>query len=109
MKAEEFDQLAERILHSLLQTERFDANFFGDVEAVRAVGVLSAELADSLLTACRDRHERVCNRDGLTGEEVDLLRNDRIIQCIKSVRERTGMNLKDAKSLVDKIRAQLGL
>ena len=95
----EFDELAERILLSMLRSP------FGLAQDPAAVAV---ELADEFLLACRERHQKLKNLDGLTPEEVRLLEQNQIISCIKSVRERSGMNLKEAKTHVDEMRAQHG-
>lgn len=50
-----------------------------------------------------DEHEHY-----LTPNEMDLLRRGRIIDAIKSVRERTDLNLKAAKRIVDRYRQPIG-
>ena len=97
---EEFDALAERILHSLILSPRS----VGRPCAEAAVG-----MADDFLHELRKRHEAVRSIDGLTAEEQDALDDGNVIQCIRLVRERTGAGLKEAKAHVDQMRKQLDL
>ena len=46
---------------------------------------------------------------GLTPKEVNMMANSQKIHAIKSVRERTGMGLADAKRFVEDAVAKLGL
>jgi len=99
----EFNALAERILLTMLRgpTQTQDEN--------EQLARSAVDLADAFLHACRQRHEDLRNVDGLTPDEVDLLHANEVIKCIKSVRERSSLDLKQAKALVDKMREQLGL
>lgn len=44
--------------------------------------------------------------NGLTEEEQALLADNKLIACIKAVRDRTGLRLIDAKRFVDTVRGQ---
>ena len=98
-----FDELAERILLTLLGSPNLKP------ATNKLVCETAVELADAFLDALAVRQVEVRNFDGLTGEEIGLLENNRVIECIKMVRERTGLNLKESKRKVDKMREQLGL
>ena len=98
-----FDELAERILLTLLGSPNLKP------ATNKLVCETAVELADAFLDALAVRQVEARNFDGLTGEEIGLLENNRVIECIKMVRERTGLNLKESKRKVDKMREQLGL
>lgn len=98
MTNQEFNALAERILHSLLGRK-----FIGD-PAKDAI-----ELADEFVTKLAERRIAIANSVELTAKEILLIENGRAISAIKSVRERTGMTLKGAKAFVDKARGKLDL
>ena len=105
MTKQEFDSLAERVLLTLVAGNPgvFNEVFF----AQTAVGV-----ADEFVKALNRRHFDLASTKGLTPEEVLLLHakpHPHVIECIKSVRDRTNLSLKEAKDLVDKGRAELGL
>jgi ribosomal protein L7/L12 len=98
MTNQEFDALAERILHSLLRRK------YASNPVVDAI-----DLADSFVTKLTERRIKRRNDSELTAEEVQLIQDGRAISAIKSVRERTGMYLKDAKAFVDEARKKLDL
>lgn len=53
-----------------------------------------------------DAGEFLPEHDGLNQIEIELLREGKTIQAIKSVRERTTMGLGEAKGVVDRYRAE---
>ena len=101
MTNQEFDALAERILLARLSC---DLPVYPDDFAEFAV-----KTADAFVTQLNQRREAQRTSTKLNPEEVRLLENQRIIDAIKSVRVRTGMDLKGSKSFVDRERERLGL
>lgn len=101
MTNQEFDALAERILLARLRCSLVaEAEDFAE---------FAVKTAHSFLVRLNQRRERQRIETELTPEEVRLLENQQAINAIKSVKERTGLNLKEAKALVDRERAKLGL
>ena len=103
MTIKEFEALAERILHSVIRknngyTPPGNAHMLVDTALA-----ITEDFAEKL----RLRREEIQQFDGLTAEEVEALRDGNKIRAIKLVRERTGMNLKDAKQHVDKLEQQM--
>ena len=58
---------------------------------------------------CRYCGSTLSGRANPTGPEAVLLRAGQKIEAIKSLRERTGLGLKEAKDAVDLLERQLGL
>ena len=58
---------------------------------------------------CRYCGSTLTGSASATGPEAALLRAGRKIEAIKSLRERTGLGLKEAKDAVDRLERQLGL
>ncbi len=92
MTNDEFNGLSERILLALIRTpERADG---------KNMAIIAVQTADDLVKALNDRRARVRKETTLLPEEV-LLCRDAPIAAIKSLRERTGLSLKEAKAIVD--------
>jgi len=101
----EFDKLAERILLANIQKNGIQVGSGNRLQqAANAV-----ELADAFMKQLEERLKKLADTGSLLPEEVSLLRQWRAIDAIKSVRERTGLSMKEAKQLVDKERRRLGV
>lgn len=49
--------------------------------------------------------EKQRRSDGtLTGDEISLLESGNLIDCVKAIRNRTGLPLRDSRALMDKAR-----
>jgi len=104
----QFNHLSESVLMKLL--DRVDPDFVISIDTGPArIAKRAVEMAAEFEWALRQHYRDKYEVDGLTAEEVDLLRTGKVIACIKSVRERSNMNLKDAKTFVDKFRQEMGL
>lgn len=69
------------------------------------VGSLSSHMFDRLCAACdKRRAENNMDKNGLTYEENRLLAIGSSIKAVKSIRQRTGMTLRDAKDCIDRAR-----
>lgn len=70
------------------------------------VGSLSSHMFERLCAAC-DKRRVKSNMDtnGLTFEENRLLAIGSSIKAVKSIRQRTGMSLREAKDCIDRARA----
>lgn len=105
MNKQDFDNLAERVLLAICQARP-------DVTA-QHLGQQAIKITDEFVKALNLRHmDQARKKTSLTPEEISLLHekpHPRVIECIKLVRERTNMNLKECKDLVDKARGELGL
>jgi ribosomal protein L7/L12 len=104
MTKQEFDAIAERVLLALVPN-------CPDTTA-QFVAQHSIKIADEFVKALNRRHMDLAQKTTtLTPEEILLLQapSPEVIKCIKLVRDRTNMSLKDSKDLVDKSRVDLGL
>ncbi len=104
MTPNEFDNLAERILHSIIRSGQWIASN-SDANLINR----SISIADEFAEALIKRRVDLRDHTELTGEEARLCEDKNAIKAIKMVRERTGMNIKDAKAFVDKARREMGL
>jgi ribosomal protein L7/L12 len=102
MTRQEFDGLAERVLHSVIR----GALVGGDAYATAGIAL---RIAADFETALNEHHREKWKSTDLTEEEVSLVHKGNVIGAIKLVRERTGRCLKDAKHLVDDYRRDAGL
>ena len=70
------------------------------------------ELSDfTIHLACeKERRLRACGADGsLTEDERAMIAKPDLIGCVKSIRERTGLGLREAKDYMDRARRAMGL
>jgi hypothetical protein len=105
MNNAEYEALAERILHSMIRKNS------GYTPPKNAHMLVDSALAvtDDFVAKLEARREQIVEEGALTREEIGHIRNGNAIHAIKLVRERLGVNLKEAKSYVDKAREELGL
>jgi len=104
---EQFETLAEKVLLTMLSQSPLE--FMGEQEAPKALATVALAVTEAFLNGLRVRRDEMDNFDGLLPTEIQMLRDRQKIMAIKSVRERTGMGLKEAKTLVDQIQAQNSL
>jgi hypothetical protein len=103
MTKDQFDGLAERVLLALISASEQGTSS-------RSLAQGAVDITDQFLKELNNRYVKLAaETKRLMPEEVNLLRDRNVIACIKSVRDRTQMNPKDAKDLVDAERARLGL
>lgn len=105
MTNQEFNSLAERVLVAAVAANPDVTASFLATHAVKVTNEFVKALSARRLS-------EASKSKVLLPEEVLLLQDQphpRVIDCIKSVRDRTGLSLKDAKDLVDKARVELGL
>lgn len=63
------------------------------------------------LVALRDAAERLLSRvnaDGLTDDERAAVDAGDLMRCVKLIRTRTGLGLRDAKNIMDAARGSIG-
>jgi ribosomal protein L7/L12 len=94
---DEFEALAEKLL---LVTLRKGEGYTPPENAHMIVDTALA-VAEDFLTKLRLRREEKDKLEPLTSAERQLIRESNKIGAIKSVRERTGTSLKEAKAFVD--------
>lgn len=101
MRDAEFDALAERCLIAALGP--------GVPRPAESLAKEAVEVAEALALRLLARRTERFRKGLLTLEEAEMCRDRRKILAIKSVRERTGMSLKDSKDYVDRACRDLGL
>lgn len=102
MTKQEFDNLAERVLLAAVSASPSSTAQFLGQQAVK--------IADEFVKALNARYTSLAKEtNSLMPEEIRLIQDGNVIGAIRLVRERTGMNLKESKDLVDKIRTNLKL
>lgn len=103
MTPQEFDALAERLLHSVIRK----SNGYTPPESAHMLVDTALAIAEDFVKALAERRVASIESSELTlGERNVLVTGDKI-SVIRMVRERLGLNLKDAKSFVDKAEAKL--
>lgn len=65
-------------------------------------GLADSQLDEVLEIVVNEKRRR--EKGGLTATELALLKNGHVIDCIKAVRQRMGLPLREAKDIVDKAR-----
>ena len=112
MTHQEFDALAERLLHSIIRSGLlYQKAVQGAVQHQTVTGAIALSIAMAEQFVAATSHRRAGLRESavLLLEEILLIEDGNAIRAIKLVRERTGMNLKGAKLMVDRERERLGL
>jgi ribosomal protein L7/L12 len=104
MIKQEFDELAKKVLLVVAEGHNSATAHF--------IGRFAVEITESFEKALTARHIDLAKKTtSLTEDEIGLLHATppQVIECIKRVRDRTSMDLKSSKDLVDKTRIALGL
>jgi len=104
MTFEDFDALAERIL--LAMAGKGDG--YTPPKNVYMLSDSAIALAEHFSEALHKRRVGLLGDVDLTSTEVDAIKDGRIIDAIKFVRNRTGMTLRDSKAHVDEARQKMG-
>lgn len=97
MTHDEFNALAERLLHSLLQCPPHSNATLDDL-AGRAIS-----LAEHLTGQLNERRRVLTSCNEMLENEIAELVAGRKIVAVKMVRLRTGMSLRGSKVLVDRV------
>lgn len=104
---EEFNALSERILHSIIRSGNWGIVGVGPSKLYdRGLVEKAIQLAEDLMLAQCER--ALALPSTLTAEETQWLVNGQYFKVLRSVRERTGASLKEAKTIVDKARSGIG-
>jgi ribosomal protein L7/L12 len=100
MNKQEFNSLAERVLLAVVASyPEATAQFYGQ-QAVK----ITEEFSKSLSL----RHaEQAKKKTSLTPDEIALIREGNVIGAVGLVKDRTNMNLKECKDLVDKAKDEI--
>jgi len=101
---EQFETLAKEVLLTLARTG--ELRFAGDARTLVDTALI---LTEDFLNKLQARREKMNKFDGLLPEEIQMLRVGKLVQAVKSVRERTSMDLKSAKKFVDQARGEIEL
>lgn len=99
-----FDDLAKDVLLAMVGGQ---VNYVPPENAHMLVNS-SLAIADEFMRALVHRRANMCDSE-LHPEEIAALQDKGKIQAVKMVRLRTGLNLKEAKEIVDREQARFGL
>ncbi len=80
-----------------------------EAEAKTAVGAHQYERTSQLAEILRLLSYLPASNDELTTQEMAILRDEGLVPCVKAVRERTKLALKDAKAVIDNYISYAGL
>jgi len=101
---EQFETLAEKVLLTLMGSEEAER-----LLAPHTLVNIALTVTEDFLDKLRTRREKMDKFDGLLPEEIQMLRDEQLIKAIKSVCERTHMDVKSAKKFVDQARGEIEL